>query len=246
MWFYLAYLDLVSRLEAQGLQFCLPELAEATRAVNAEQTFDMALAVKLTAAQGRIVPNDLRLDDEERILVVSGPNNGGKTTSPGRSGSCTYLAGLGLPVPGSRAQLQLPDRVFSHFERQERVETLRGKLEEELVRIHAVLTQATERSVIIVNESFSSTTLEDARFLGGEMIRRITDSGALAVYVTFIDDLSSVNEATVSMVSTIEPDDPATRTFRIVRRPADGLAYAAAIAQKYRLTYDQLVNRIPS
>jgi DNA mismatch repair ATPase MutS len=190
------------------------------------------------------VTNDFALSGIERVIVVTGPNQGGKTTFARMFGQLHYLASLGLPVPGTEAVLLLPDRVFTHFERQEEVATLRGKLEEELVRVRAILDEATERSVVVMNESFSSTSLEDARRLGRRVIERFVAHGALCVYVTFVDELASLGAAVVSMVATVDPADPATRTFRVVRAPANGRAYAAAIARKYGLTPGRLYERV--
>jgi len=242
--FYLAYLEYIEPLKSKGLRFSHPRVSARSKDVRASGTFDLALAVKLSSDGGAVVCNDFQLTEPERILVVSGPNNGGKTTFARTFGQLHYLASLGMPVPGADVRLFLPDRIFTHFEREEDIHTLRGKFEDELFRIHEVLEQATGASLLILNESFGSTTLRDALVVGTEVMRQIIDLDVLCVFVTFVDELSRLGPSTVSMMSMVVPEDPAVRTYKVVRKPADGLAYAAAIAEKYGLTYEALRTRV--
>ena len=241
--FYLAWLAFTDRLATAGLEFSLPRLITDYR-IGARAGFDLALAEKLRVQESKIVTNDFYLDGAERIFVVSGPNQGGKTTFARMIGQMHYFANLGLTVPGCDVRLKFFDRIFTHFEREEALTTLHGKLYDDLTRIHAILESATADSLIILNEIFNSTALKDALFLADAVLRRIIKLGALGVCVTFMDELATLGPETVSVTSMVEPDNPAKRSFRVVRRPADGLAYALSIAKKYSVTYERLKERL--
>ena len=242
--FYIACLEHIARFKPAELSFCYPRVVDHSKEIHARDTFDLALAHRLIQNKTPVVVNEFHLKNPERILVVSGPNQGGKTTFARTFGQLHYLASIGCPVPGKEASLFLHDRIFTHFEKEEDIQNLSSKLEDDLIRIHRILEHATARSILIMNESFLSTTLDDALFLSKHILQKVIELDMLCVSVTFLDELADLSETTVSMVSTVDPIDPVLRTFKVIRKPADGLAYAVAIAAKHRVTYENIKARL--
>lgn len=239
--FYLSWLDYIQPLRKAGLQFNYPKLCDSAEHLYDLDGFDLALA---SMEQDKTITNDFVLNAPERIIVVTGPNQGGKTTFARAFGQIHYLASLGMCVPGREAALYLFGNIFTHFGREEDLSTLNGKLQDDLVRLHELLEKATSRSIIIINEIFASTTLSDALSLGRHMMDAISALGSPTVVVTFLDELAIYGQETVSMMSTVREDDPAERTYKIIRKPPDGLAYAIYIAGKHGLTYEKLSRRL--
>ncbi len=242
--FYIAYLKFISSIKQKGLKFCYPKITTSKKEVYNYQGFDLALAYKSLKNQSSIICNDFYLKDKERIFVVNGPNQGGKTTFARTFGQLHYISALGCPVPGINAKLFLYDKLFTHFEREENIENLKSKLEDDIARIHDIIDQATPNSIIIMNEIFTSTTLKDALFLSKKVMEKIISLDLLSVWVTFIDELAFFDKKIVSMVSTVDMENPSKRTYKIMRQPPDGLAYAFSIAEKYGLTYEKIKERI--
>lgn len=244
--FYVSYQEYIAKLKQAGLMFCYPKISGHDKESFDYEGFDLALAQKCVSKNIPIVCNDFALSGNERIIIVTGPNQGGKTTFARAFGQIFYLASLGCPVPGKDAKLFLFDKIFTHFEKEEDMKSLRGKLQDDLIRIFDILNQATPNSIIILNEIFTSTTLKDAIMLSRKILDKIIQLDLICVCVTFIDELSTISEKTISMVSTVEPANPSIRTFKVVRKDADGLSYAISLAEKHRVTYNLLKERIRS
>ncbi|MCR4771520.1 MAG: hypothetical protein K5855_04340 [Oscillospiraceae bacterium] len=239
--FYLSWLEYTDKVADEGLSFCYPELSMTADGLYDLDFYDLALA---SLIGGKTVPNDFELREGERMLVITGPNQGGKTTFTRSFGQVHWLASLGLRVQGSRARLLLFDRILTHFEKEEDLVNLSGKLQDDLIRLKAIMDLGTSRSIFLINEIFTSTTLADALDLSGLMMDSLKEMDCPAIIVTFLDELASRGDSVVSLVSLMKDTVSEERSFKIVRRDPDGRAHAMQIATLHHLTYEQIKRRL--
>lgn len=239
--FYISYLEFIDKLTQKNLCFCYPLVSNKEKQEFVEDSYDLFLA---SISEKPIVANSYNINEDERIIVVTGPNQGGKTSFARMFGLVHYFAALGLKVPAKSAKIFIPDKILTHFERQEDVINLKSKLEDDLHRMQNIINSITDKSLIIFNEVFSSTSLFDALQISKKIMDKIIQKDILGVWVTFLDDLSSYNRKIISMVAEVSEENPLIRTFKISRKIADGKAYAMAIAEKYNLTLNKIKQRI--
>ena len=242
--FYLGWLERIAPLRDAGLPFCYPDVAGPEAGLSARGLFDLALALQRTPPGEGIVTNDLELSGTERLLVITGPNQGGKTSFARAIGQLHHLASIGVPVAGSAARVGLGSAVHTLFARAEDPADLKGRLEAELARAAAIVEALVPRGVVIMNESFSSTTSEDALVLSRALLTEMLERGATCVVVTFLGELAADDPSTASMTAVADPLDPTRPTFRLERRPPDLDAHARAVADVHGLGYDAVRERI--
>lgn len=237
--FYIEYIDYMNSLKKKGFIFCYPKISEA-RNIAIEGMYDLSLANQKSSAN-EVVANDLHMKNKEHGACITGANQGGKTTFIRGLGQVGYFTALGLPVAAKRAELPLYQRLYTHFAEPEDAHSSNGKLKEELIKLEATLKTANEKSVVLMNELFASTTMKDGHELGKETIKKLTDMGARVFCVTHIISLAQEDLGLISLVAEVNEEE---RSHRIVRKVVDGKVYTKSLIQKYHLSYEEVKERL--
>ena len=261
--FYLGAAQLFERLRARGLPICRPRLAPAAeRRLQVSRLYNVNLALGSSEERAAaIVGNDLDMDTDGRILVLTGPNQGGKTTFTRAVGLLQVLAQAGLYVPAETATVSPADVVGTHFPVDEPGHAEGGRLAEEARRLSAIFSAASERSLILMNESLASTSPGESLYLAEDVVRGLRLLGARAVFATHLHELGERVDAInrevegasrlVSMVAGIESNDAGDdgigevrRTYRIRPGPPVGLSYARDVARRYGISFEDIRARL--
>lgn len=241
--FYLSFSFFERRMRARGLVFAEPQRADSGKGevMSAEGLYDLALA----CTGQKVVANNMKFDMEEKFFVLTGPNQGGKTTFARSLGQMVYFAKMGLDVPALSAKVYYFTDVSTHFSVEESVQTGRGKLEEELGRLASIMFPARgeqERAFVVINELFTTAANYDAVIMGKRVLEHFLARDCRGIYVTHLKELSEAHSQIVSLRAMT--DEEGIPTFQIMRGQAQESAGAVRLVDKHRLTYGQLKERL--
>ncbi len=237
---YLSYLAYADGLRGKGFPFAFPQLHQADTLILSG--YDASLALVRGSCEDMVF-NDFFAAAHERAFLLTGPNQGGKTTFSRMLGQIHFFAALGLPVPCRSARVEAFSGLATHFAAEEDPAGNSGRLQEELLRLARILCGVPRGSVVILNELFSSTTTLDACEMGQRVMRMFREKECLCLYVTHISELARLKGAVALVAESIDGDPPAL-TYKIVRGLPGGPVYARQMLNKYRLRGADIEERI--
>ncbi len=239
--FYLSYAALQREMEGRGFPFASPSVSEALP-LRAGGLYDLALACAFRREGKRVVANDFDCRPGERFFVLTGPNQGGKTTFARSLGQLVYFARIGLDVPAAEANVPFFRDIQTHFSVEESTETGRGKLKEELVRLAPMMEENRRGTFVVINELFTTAASRDAVIMGRRVLAHFIALGCMGIYVTHLQQLAASGEGTSSLRAML--DENRRPTYEIRRGEAEDIPSAENLVSRYRLTYEQLKERL--
>jgi DNA mismatch repair ATPase MutS len=228
--FYIKYIEYMRDIESKGYKFSIPQFTE-DGSIHVKGFYSMLLARRGTA-----VTNDIHASGDRRVFIITGVNGGGKTTFAITFGQLAFLASIGVPVPAEEARVPLFSNIITAFPVEEdRLESL-SRLEEDIVRAVNILKAADSRTLVIVNELFSTTTSDEGFELARRFVSEIASRGSYLIYVTFITKIATL-ENVISLVAQVQDGRP---TFKIVEGGPPSSYMAVQIAARHRLLYEDV------
>ena len=239
--YYLSFRAYQLEMEEKGFSFCAPT-ADRSREMSAEGLYDLALAYVAHKEGRKVVSNDFVYHEDESFFVLTGPNQGGKTTFARSLGQLVFFTKMGLDVPARAANVWYYQNILTHFSVEESIETGRGKLKEELLRLAPMMEDTEENAFVIINELFTTAATYDAKIMGKKVLGHFIDQKCRGIYVTHLKELAEAHPKVVSLRAML--NEERLQSFLIARSEAEESACAANQVNKYRLTYEQLKERL--
>ena len=245
--FYLSCIRFVREYEKAGFWFSIPTCA-GKQDYEVRDAYDMTLGINLyQSGKGcRVVSNDYQFGEKSRVFILTGANQGGKTTFIRSIGLIQCLAQIGMFVPCRKASLGVAGQIHTHFSREDERGAAVGRFEQELQRVHEILESLWAEDMVLLNETFTSTQRSTAVILLRRLLLEMDHRQCYGGLVThFYEVYDGLEESVVFSLTTEEVGEGKERTYKIREGESGRYSHARDIAAKCGVTYEELVAALP-
>ncbi len=210
--FYVGCANLRERLARRGQPICMPvPAAAAERRLSCRGLSDVCLALTLDR---RVVGNDANADKKD-LVIVTGANQGGKSTFLRSVGVAQLMMQCGMFVPADALCSSICDGLFTHFKREEDPGMKSGKLDEELSRMSELVDHVTSHSLILFNEPCATTNEREGSEIARQIITALLDKRVRIACVTHLYELArGLHERNVGNLLFLRAER--ARTFKLI------------------------------
>ena len=214
--FYLGAVALHERLTKQGIPVCFPTPAPAgSERHTCTGLRDISLALTSGA---QVTGNDLQ-GDGKTLCIITGANQGGKSTFLRAIGLAQLMMQSGMFVTSEAFTASLCRNVFTHFTREEDVTMKSGKFDEELRRMSTIIDSFTPDSMILFNESFAATNEREGSEIAGQIVCSLLETNVKVFFVTHLYEFANAfNQESIpkSIFLRAERQADGKRTFKLL------------------------------
>ena len=242
--FYIKSAEFGHKLKNKGYEFCFPQIKQDTNnKLTATDFYNIRLAV---SDEENIVKNDFAFTKQEHLFILTGPNRGGKTIVEQALGLISVMMSLGMFVTAKTCTGLPFKNILTHFPIDENLTINYGRLGEEAVRIKEIVKLADKNTLILFNETFSTTSSADALYLSMDLLHVLKDKGSSVIFNTHIhelvDKVPDMNkwDGEGNITSLVMEIKDNVNTFKLKQGIPDTGSYAYNIALKYGITYEQM------
>ena len=214
--FYVGCLNLYDRLAELGEPVCSPvPAAPGERKHSFRGLYDVCLALTMGR---RIVGNELNAEGKD-LVVITGANQGGKSTFLRSVGVAQLMMQCGMFVPAESFCANTCARIFTHFKRKEDATMKSGKLDEELRRMSDIVDCLTPESMVLFNESFAATNEREGSEIARQIVGALVERRAKILFVTHLYDFAHSlydTQMADAVFLRAERESDGRRTFRMI------------------------------
>lgn len=214
--FYVGCINLHEQLAQIDEPVCFPQpVASDQRAYSFEGLYDICLA--LTKKQ-KVVGNDVNAD-HKNLVIITGANQGGKSTFLRSIGVAQLMMQSGMYVPATRFSANLCKGVFTHYKRREDTTMKSGKLDEELSRMSTIVDSISPNALMLFNESFAATNEREGSEIARQITSALLDRNVKVFFVTHMYEFAHIFYAKRRMDAIFlraERKEGGKRTFKLM------------------------------